>query len=191
MEGDMDQTYLSCAETAKLIRTALKRAFPGFKFSVRSETYAGGASIDVTWTDGPTNALVDPVIKQFCGGRFDGMIDMAYSVSHWLLPDGTTVIASNPGTHGQMGTDPGERNEKPHPDAKLVHFGANHIFGHRNHSEAFLRRVIERAPLTEAQRAGLEIRTWQSGNAYVHTIDNEAQTLVHRTGYRFMIASAP
>lgn len=40
----MEKTYQSCAETAKLLRQALKESFPGVKFSVRSSTYAGGAS---------------------------------------------------------------------------------------------------------------------------------------------------
>ena len=40
--------YFTCAETAKLIRQSLKEAFPGVKFSVRSSTYSGGASIDVS-----------------------------------------------------------------------------------------------------------------------------------------------
>lgn len=35
-------TYLSAAETAKLIRAQLKAKFPGCKFWVRSHTYAGG-----------------------------------------------------------------------------------------------------------------------------------------------------
>lgn len=34
--------YVSAKDTAVLIRGALKREFPGVKFSVRSETYAGG-----------------------------------------------------------------------------------------------------------------------------------------------------
>ena len=46
-------TSLSCAEVAKLLRAALKETFPGVTFSIRSRTYAGGASIDVTWRDGP------------------------------------------------------------------------------------------------------------------------------------------
>ena len=45
----METKYLSCAETAKLVRTALKKNFPGVKFSVRSSVYSGGASIDVSW----------------------------------------------------------------------------------------------------------------------------------------------
>jgi hypothetical protein len=48
-----ESQYLSCAETAKLVRKVLKTAFQGVKFSVRSDTYSGGASIDIRWTDGP------------------------------------------------------------------------------------------------------------------------------------------
>lgn len=68
--------YLSCAETAKLVRAALKTAFPGIKFSVKSSTYSGGASIDVNWTDGPTSKEVDAIAKRFEGAAFDGMIDL-------------------------------------------------------------------------------------------------------------------
>jgi hypothetical protein len=67
--------YISCAGTAKLVRAALKAAFPAVKFSVRSETYSGGASIDVRWTDGPTVEQVEAVAKPFSGGSFDGMTD--------------------------------------------------------------------------------------------------------------------
>lgn len=56
---------LSTAETAKLVRAAVKAAFPGVTFSVRSRVYSGGASIDVDWTDGPTSKMVDPIIKRF------------------------------------------------------------------------------------------------------------------------------
>lgn len=71
-----EKRYLSCAETAVLVRKALKEAFPGQKFSVRSSTYSGGASIDVSWTDGPTAVAVDEVVERFRGADFDGMIDL-------------------------------------------------------------------------------------------------------------------
>lgn len=47
-----DRKYLSCAETAKLVRQSLKEAFPKVKFSVKSSTYSGGASIRAYWLDG-------------------------------------------------------------------------------------------------------------------------------------------
>lgn len=67
--------YLSCADTAKLIRAALREAFPSVTFSVKSKTYSGGASITVSWTDGPTSAEVDRVAGEFAGATFDGMTD--------------------------------------------------------------------------------------------------------------------
>ena len=66
----------SCAETAKLIRTALKEAFPEIKFSVRSSVYSMGASIRVNWSDGPIVAQVEPVVKGFAGASFNGMEDI-------------------------------------------------------------------------------------------------------------------
>ncbi len=47
----MKVDYFSAADTAKLVRAALKRSFPGTRFSVRSKTYSAGASIDVSWMD--------------------------------------------------------------------------------------------------------------------------------------------
>lgn len=81
--------YLGCAETAKLVRQALKESFPGTKFSVRSDTYSGGASIDIRYTDGPARALVEAIADQFKGAYFDGMIDYKGSRYHKL--DGEEV----------------------------------------------------------------------------------------------------
>jgi hypothetical protein len=81
--------YIGAADTAKLIRQALKESFPDVKFSVRSETYSMGASVNVRWTDGPTEKQVAAVAKAFQGGYFDGMIDYAGSVFHSL--DGRPV----------------------------------------------------------------------------------------------------
>src|SRR5690349_12647508 len=85
--------YISAADTAKLVRAALKKAFPGQRFSVTSKTYSGGASIRVDWREGPAREAVEKVVKVYEGGRFDGMIDLAYSVSHWLKDDGSVVLA--------------------------------------------------------------------------------------------------
>ena len=67
--------HLTCAETAKLVRKALKECFPGQKFSVRSSNYSMGASIRVEWTDGPNAEQVNAVVKRFEGATFDGMTD--------------------------------------------------------------------------------------------------------------------
>jgi hypothetical protein len=67
--------YISVVETARMIRTALREAFPGVRFSVRSSSYSGGASININYTDGPTNAQVKAVVSNFEGSYFDGMTD--------------------------------------------------------------------------------------------------------------------
>jgi hypothetical protein len=132
--------YLSVAETARLIRAALKSAFPGVKFSVRSEKYSGGCSVDVSWIDGPTVKEVDAVAGMFEGKRFDGMIDMAWTAKLWLLPDGTAMVASDPGSEGSMGTRAAVRQWMPHPDAKLICTGA-YVFCRRNTSKEFEARI--------------------------------------------------
>jgi hypothetical protein len=60
---------------AKNMRIELKDAFPGVKFSVRSDRYSGGDSIDVNWTDGPTTEQVEEISKKYQAGTFDGMTD--------------------------------------------------------------------------------------------------------------------
>jgi hypothetical protein len=129
--------YLTCAETAKLVRRALKEAFPGHRFSVRSDTYSMGASIHVKWTDGPTQKEVDRVVKHFAGGDFDGMIDLAYHVEHYLSPDGKAVLAYSPGTESGGGRHPKARSPAPAPDWKRVQFGADHVFPERELSTKF------------------------------------------------------
>ncbi len=68
--------YISLKDTNKLIRAALKESFPGAKFSVVGDSYAGGASTRVSWTDGPAKHDVEAVVDKFAGASFDGMIDL-------------------------------------------------------------------------------------------------------------------
>jgi len=71
-----ETVYISVAETAKLVRAALKAAFPGVTFSIRSKSYSMGASISVRWTDGPTEKDVERITGEYRGATFDGMIDL-------------------------------------------------------------------------------------------------------------------
>lgn len=123
--------WLSAAETAKLLRTALRAAFPATTFSIRSETYAGGASINVRWTDGPARDAVEAITCQYRGSDFDGSIDMASGRDHWLLPDGTVTLESAQGTEGSMGYIPRAQHEAPCTGAQRVHFGSDHVFCER------------------------------------------------------------
>jgi hypothetical protein len=49
----------------KNIKKELTLKYPGIKFSIKSETYSGGNSIDVTWYDGPTQKEVDSIIHKY------------------------------------------------------------------------------------------------------------------------------
>ncbi len=107
---------ISVTETAKLVRKALKHNFKGYKFSVRSKSYAGGASIDVDWTDGPTASDVDKVIRAFSGASFDGMIDLkSYHDSVVSHEDGTV---------------------------EKVSYGADYVFSHRTLSPEAEAQII-------------------------------------------------
>lgn len=53
------------------VRIELKKAFPGFKFSVTSDHN----SCDVKWAHGPTTAQVKPILSKYRAGHFDGMTD--------------------------------------------------------------------------------------------------------------------
>lgn len=65
----------SLIAAAKNLRAQLRARWPGVKFSVRTDRYAGGSSLDVRWTDGPTVDQVDAIAKRYRAGSFDGMTD--------------------------------------------------------------------------------------------------------------------
>ena len=132
----METKYLSCAETAKLVRAALKKNFPEVKFSVKSSTYSMGASIDVSWYLGPTSKEVDEVAGQFESASFDGSIDMETHFDHWLLPDGSTMVKHGPGTEGSMGYIPAVSN--PMPEGAIpVSFGAHYVQCQRRYADNY------------------------------------------------------
>jgi hypothetical protein len=85
--------YIDGAEVTKIIRKILKASFAGIKFSVRLSRYAGGSSIRVSYTNGPTVEAVKALIGDFEGASFDGMIDLkSYKESEY---NGETVQFGN------------------------------------------------------------------------------------------------
>src|SRR4051794_8243529 len=95
--------WIDTRDCAKLVRMKLKTEFPGTKFSVRIDRYSGGSSVNVSWTDGPTEKQVRGHVDVYGGRGFDGMIDMSYSYEAWLMPDGSEKLAHTSGTQGSMG----------------------------------------------------------------------------------------
>ncbi len=60
---------------AKNIKAELSQAFPGVLFRVRSRRYAGGDSIGVVWTGGPTADQVSGLTRKYEQGTFNGNTD--------------------------------------------------------------------------------------------------------------------
>lgn len=60
-----DIKSISVIDTAALVRTSLREAFPAVKFGVRAQRYAGGASIHVSWIDGPSTVQVEAITHRF------------------------------------------------------------------------------------------------------------------------------
>lgn len=69
------------ALAAKLMRQELKKAFPATTFSVRARSFSGGDSIDIEWTDGPTDKQVTEITGKYQYGSFDGMQDLYSSTN--------------------------------------------------------------------------------------------------------------
>ena len=160
----MGKDFIGAVETAKLVRKTLKKEFPGVKFYVNSSLYSGGSSINVKWMDGPTEREVKNVAAAYNGSHFDGMIDMSYNSTSWLLPDGNAQFCGTIGTEGSRGSVPAvAEGDKPHPDARKVVFcGSLSIT--RAHSEELVNRVLDEVcEETGWDRPKVELWTWYTG----------------------------
>lgn len=146
--------YLSAAQTAALMRKALKKEFAGVKFAVKIRRKC----VDVKWIDGPAEEAVKAVVEIFAGSRFDGMIDLKYHADHWLHPDGTVELASIYG-HG-MGYDEVIQAYAPVEGAVKVKFLVDFVFTERTISEEFVRKV-------EAESVPCR-GIWRQGYAHCH-----------------------
>jgi hypothetical protein len=153
-----DKQYLSCAETAALIRKQLAKHFPETKFYIRSKVYSGGASIDIDYIDGPTESAVKRITSSFEGAEFDGMVDLKSYNTGYLLPDGSAALAVY-----AKDSQTDIHFTSPHPDAQRVHFGADFIFVNRHYSEEFARPKLEKF----AQEQNIEIKYRTNGYMWI------------------------
>jgi hypothetical protein len=130
-----DKKFLSCSETAALVRKQLKLHYPGIKFYVRSKTYSGGASIDIAWIDGPGPKDVERIAKAYEGADFDGMQDLKTYKTAYLFPDGTAQLAT---------VDDGNTQVNPKPAGAVeVYPGADFIFCNRHVTPGFAKPIIK------------------------------------------------
>lgn len=74
--------------------------------------------LDPIYRDGmPHVDDVKAVVDAFGGKGFDGMIDLSYYTSAWLLPDGSVTFAGHAGTSGSV---PAVAFDAPSPDAVRI-----------------------------------------------------------------------
>jgi hypothetical protein len=79
------------ARAAASIKRELRDLFPGVDFSVRSSSYSGGNSVDVSWSMGPTSEEVDAILGKYESGRFDGMTD-CYNYDNSAHADAVEIV---------------------------------------------------------------------------------------------------
>lgn len=112
--GLPDHRYISGPDTARLIRSALRLAFPGVKFAVRTRRSTWSSAVDVDWIDGPTKSAVDAALSGFRGKDFDGMIDLEFTSDCYIdARTGTVGFARTAGSAGSGGVVPASSADVP------------------------------------------------------------------------------
>lgn len=76
LETSATTTKSRHALAAANIRRELRAAFPAHKFTVRSDSYSNGDSINIRWTLGPTECEISAITGKYQTGSFDGMVDL-------------------------------------------------------------------------------------------------------------------
>ena len=80
---------------AKNLRTQLRKAFPGHKFSVTTDRFAGGDALRVSWINGPAVSRVEAIACQYKAGSFNGYEDIyEYNRSAWTEAFGDAKYVS-------------------------------------------------------------------------------------------------
>lgn len=164
----VQRRYLSCAETAQLMRKALKARFPDVQFSIRSKTYSGGASISVSYTDGPKPADVRAITDLYTGANFDASEDLkSYHDSMILTAQGI----------------------------ENVHFGADYVFVSRYYApdtyETMLARVMRAMEVDDPRRYGFPSLVTREGlgDFELYGGDADAHGWAHRFLYQIALPS--
>lgn len=78
------------AQSSRLLKKALRAAFPATKFQVRLSSGTAYGNVHVSWTDGPTGDEVRTVSEVFRSEGFDGMTDSATHRHTSIELDGET-----------------------------------------------------------------------------------------------------
>lgn len=85
-------------ESAREIRKVLKANWPDTKFSVRSKQFAGGSSVDLHWTDGPTEREVSAAtahLKGYDNGYYNEYIGTSRYTSRAVMEAAARAAAEH------------------------------------------------------------------------------------------------
>lgn len=94
-EAKKNKTISTAANAAKAIREELKANFKNVKFSVTSDNFAGGNSVNISWTDSVTVKQVEEFTSKYQYGHFNGMEDIyEYSNDRADIPQAKYVSES-------------------------------------------------------------------------------------------------
>lgn len=81
---------LPATTSSFLLKKALRRAFPGIKFSCRLSRGTAYGNVSVRWTDGPDEDSVGRIAYVFKAEGFDGMTDSSYAIETSIEVNGET-----------------------------------------------------------------------------------------------------
>ena len=85
------------------IRRLLKSAFPGVKFSVRTEYGSMMDDVNIKWEDGPTQKSVDQMLCVFKDSHFDSMTDYCeHRPTEWTRTFGSAKYISTTRSHSDL-----------------------------------------------------------------------------------------
>lgn len=151
-----DYWYYDNAETNKLLKEALKKAFPGVAFTVKGSRGTAHGYTRLEWIDGPTEAQVKPIAWEFDGYRAD---------PHQVGGDYTDYVST-------YTTD---------AEGRKCQYGAKLMIS-RGYSEAHIRAAYEQV----AQQWGFiltvrENKGWKDEIYYTYEMTPEAGN-EHKTG---------
>ena len=107
------------AQCAAAIRSELKSAFPGIKFSVTSKSFSMGNAVRISYTDGPTKTAVDELTAKYQYGSFNSMEDLyEHDNVNADLPQAKYIAISRQMSNetkaaimAEMGIEPDQYNE--------------------------------------------------------------------------------
>jgi hypothetical protein len=122
--------WIPTKDVAKLVRAELKRNWDGgkggWKYSVRSDSYAGGSAVRITVPKNFSQEAEQALRQEFHSwgsAGFDGMTDSSYSKSHRLCPKHGV-------SYSYVGSYFGHNEERFSPcceHAEDVHLGASYV----------------------------------------------------------------